>query len=161
MQRAIVDAAADVLDAAAAAASLRARAAGPARDAKVWEKAAAQGWFGLAVPEDAGGLGLGAGELALIHHELGRTLTPGPYLGTTLAAIVGRDGGITRPVGILVGDGDASIGARVRGTFRTDDREDAGAWLALSPPGPRCSRRGRWLWSRRRTAWIPPVGMLR
>ncbi|WP_019875912.1 acyl-CoA dehydrogenase family protein [Sporichthya polymorpha] len=141
VQRAIVDAAVDLLDPAAAAAALRARADGPVRDAGVWEKAAAQGWFGLAVPEEAGGLGLGAGELALLHRELGRTLTAGPYLGTTVAATLFPSaeliGGL--PVGVLVADGVAdapsALGPRVTGTFRTDDREDAAAWLVLSPTG--------------------------
>jgi alkylation response protein AidB-like acyl-CoA dehydrogenase len=136
LQRAIVDAAADLLDPVAAAASLRTRASGPVRDLKVWEKAAAQGWFGLTVPEDAGGLGLGTGELALIHHGLGRTLTAGPYLGTTVAATVAHaarspllaDLLAGLPAGLLVADGSS-------GEFRTDDREDAQAWLALSPTG--------------------------
>ncbi|GAA0616863.1 hypothetical protein GCM10009547_18720 [Sporichthya brevicatena] len=137
VQRAIVDAAVDLLDPAAGAAALRSRGDGPVRDAGVWEKAADQGWFGLALPEDAGGLGLGAGELALLHRELGRTLTAGPYLGTTVAATLFPSpeliGG--RPVGVLIADGPSEVGPRVTGTFRTDDREDAAAWLALSPTG--------------------------
>lgn len=134
LQRAIVDAATDLLDPVAAAASLRTRADGPVRDLGVWDKATAQGWFGLAIPEDAGGLGLGTGELVLIHHALGRTLTAGPYLGTTVAATVAHATGSPLlaevmaglPVGILTTDGPS-------GWFRTVDREDARAWLVLSP----------------------------
>lgn len=144
LQRAIVDAAADLLDPVGAAAALRARGPGPVRDAGVWEKAAAQGWFGLSVAEEAGGLGLGTGELALVHVGLGRTLTPGPYLGTTVAATVAEAAGSALlaevvaglPVGVLVADDpSAPVAGRVSGTFRTDDREDGQAWLVLSPAG--------------------------
>jgi alkylation response protein AidB-like acyl-CoA dehydrogenase len=40
------------------------------------------GWPALAVPEAAGGLGLGPIELALLAEELGRALTPGPLFAT-------------------------------------------------------------------------------
>lgn len=40
------------------------------------------GWPALAVPTDAGGLGLGAIELALLAEELGRALAPGPLFAT-------------------------------------------------------------------------------
>lgn len=40
------------------------------------------GWAALNVPEDAGGLGLGPIEVALVAEELGRALTPGPLFAT-------------------------------------------------------------------------------
>lgn len=40
------------------------------------------GWPALTVPEAAGGLGLGAVELALVAEELGRALAPGPLFST-------------------------------------------------------------------------------
>jgi alkylation response protein AidB-like acyl-CoA dehydrogenase len=40
------------------------------------------GWPALAVPADAGGLGLGAIEIALLAEELGRALAPGPLFAT-------------------------------------------------------------------------------
>src|SRR6476646_1865852 len=40
------------------------------------------GWLALAVPTDAGGLGLGPIELALLAEELGRALAPGPLFAT-------------------------------------------------------------------------------
>src|SRR5207245_859771 len=40
------------------------------------------GWPALTVPEGAGGLGMGAVELAVVVEELGRVLAPGPYLPT-------------------------------------------------------------------------------
>jgi alkylation response protein AidB-like acyl-CoA dehydrogenase len=57
----------------------------PALDA-LWAKFAALGWFGLAVPEEYGGLGLGLSHLAQLFEELGQFLTPLPVMTTLLAA---------------------------------------------------------------------------
>lgn len=54
--------------------------------AELWAKIAEQGWLGLMVPEQHGGLGLGVQELAVVAEELGRALFPGPFLSTVLAA---------------------------------------------------------------------------
>jgi alkylation response protein AidB-like acyl-CoA dehydrogenase len=59
---------------------------GPVVDPKLWRLAADQGWFGLGLPEAAGGAGLGLPEQTLVFRELGRHLSAGPYLGTLLAA---------------------------------------------------------------------------
>lgn len=53
---------------------------------ELWEKIAAQGWLGIIVPEENGGLGLGVTELAVITEEMGRNLLPGPFLSSVLAA---------------------------------------------------------------------------
>jgi alkylation response protein AidB-like acyl-CoA dehydrogenase len=58
----------------------------PPVDAALWREAGTLGWFGLGVPEDAGGAGYGLPEAMLLFVELGRALAPGPWLGTTLAA---------------------------------------------------------------------------
>lgn len=49
----------------------------------VWESMVELGWPALTVPEDLGGLGLGPVELALVLEEMGRVVTPGPFLATT------------------------------------------------------------------------------
>lgn len=49
--------------------------------------AQALGWTALTVPESAGGLGLGAAELAVVAEEWGRALAPGPLL-VTLSQLV-------------------------------------------------------------------------
>jgi alkylation response protein AidB-like acyl-CoA dehydrogenase len=54
------------------------------RDAHL--KLAAWGWFGVGVPEDRNGLGLGVVEEALLHFEAGRYLLSPSVLATTLAA---------------------------------------------------------------------------
>lgn len=39
-------------------------------------------WFGLSVPEHAGGMGLGLTEAGIVAQELGRTVAPGPFVAT-------------------------------------------------------------------------------
>lgn len=48
----------------------------------LWPRMVELGWPALTVSERAGGLGLGAVELALVAEELGRALAPGPLLAT-------------------------------------------------------------------------------
>ncbi len=49
---------------------------------ELWSRMVELGWPALTVPESAGGLGLGAVELAVVVEELGRVVAPGPYLPT-------------------------------------------------------------------------------
>ncbi len=58
----------------------------PGIDEALWREAGGLGWFGLGLPEAAGGAGYGAAEEMLLFVELGRGLTPGPWLGTVVAA---------------------------------------------------------------------------
>ena len=44
------------------------------------------GWAGILVPQDYGGLGLGHVEAGVVAEELGRTLTPSPFLSTAVLA---------------------------------------------------------------------------
>ena len=52
----------------------------------LWSQLADLGWFGLQIPEEWGGSGLGPLDLALLQEELGRSLCPIPFTST---AIVG------------------------------------------------------------------------
>ena len=64
-----------------------------AHDEKLWQSIADQGWTGLIVPEEHGGLGLGLVELAVVSEEMGRACLPGAFLSTlTAAALVERAG---------------------------------------------------------------------
>ncbi|MCO6006471.1 acyl-CoA/acyl-ACP dehydrogenase [Actinoallomurus purpureus] len=80
-----------------------------AHDAALWRRLAGElGLTGLAVPEEHGGAGCGLGELAVVCEELGRALTPVPYLATAvLAAHAVRDGHL------LAGIADGSLIATV------------------------------------------------
>ena len=62
-----------------------------------WDDVAALGWLGLHVPEEHGGSGYGIEELAVVVEQLGRTVTPGPFVPTALAITVGVSGGSTQP----------------------------------------------------------------
>ncbi len=57
-------------------------------DEKLWEAIADQGWTGLIVPEEFGGLGLGIVELAVVAEEMGRAMLPSPFISTVWAAAV-------------------------------------------------------------------------
>lgn len=52
----------------------------------LWKQFAELGLTGICIPEEKGGLGLGAIEAALVLEEIGRNLTPSPFLMT---AVVG------------------------------------------------------------------------
>ncbi len=51
-------------------------------DASLWKAIAEQGWLGVAIPEEHGGLGLGRLELCVLAEELGRALAPAPFSST-------------------------------------------------------------------------------
>jgi alkylation response protein AidB-like acyl-CoA dehydrogenase len=50
----------------------------------LWKQFAELGLTGICIPEDKGGLGLGAVEAALVLEEIGRNLTPSPFLSTSV-----------------------------------------------------------------------------
>ena len=53
---------------------------------ELWSAVADQGWLGIHLTEEVGGLGLGTVDLAVISEEMGRACFPGPFLGTVWAA---------------------------------------------------------------------------
>jgi alkylation response protein AidB-like acyl-CoA dehydrogenase len=53
-----------------------------------WSDMAELGWMGLHVPELHGGSGFGLGELVVVIEELGRAITPGPFVPTVIASAV-------------------------------------------------------------------------
>lgn len=52
----------------------------------LWKQFGELGFTGIFIPERHGGLGLGASEAALVLEEIGRNLTPSPFLITAVAA---------------------------------------------------------------------------
>lgn len=52
----------------------------------LWKQFAELGLTGICIPDDQGGLGLGAVEAALVLEEIGRNLTPSPFLTTAVVA---------------------------------------------------------------------------
>jgi acyl-CoA dehydrogenase len=53
----------------------------------LWKEFADHGWAGILVPETYGGLGLGYIEAGIVMEELGHTLTPSPFLSTSVVAV--------------------------------------------------------------------------
>ena len=59
---------------------------GGAFDVDLWQSMADQGWIGLHLPEQVGGLDLTVIELAVVAEQLGEGCVPGPFLCTNWAA---------------------------------------------------------------------------
>jgi len=53
---------------------------------QLWKQFGELGLTGICIPEDQGGLGLGATEAALVLEEIGKNLTPSPFLTTAVVA---------------------------------------------------------------------------
>lgn len=83
---------ADVSDSAAVR---KAMASERGYDESVWQRIASElGWCGIAVPEEHGGLGLGAVEIALVQEQIGRRLLCAPFFSTVcLAANILKEAG--------------------------------------------------------------------
>jgi alkylation response protein AidB-like acyl-CoA dehydrogenase len=77
-------------------------------DEKLWARLCALGVAGLTIPEEHGGLGASFLETRVVLAELGRGLTPGPLLGSVLAAEAVLSTGAD-PDGLLPGIADGSV----------------------------------------------------
>ncbi|RYE02564.1 MAG: acyl-CoA dehydrogenase [Sphingomonadales bacterium] len=53
----------------------------------LWKQFAEMGLTGILIPESAGGLGLGHVEAGVVLEEIGRNLSPSPFLSTAVAAV--------------------------------------------------------------------------
>src|SRR5436190_11802073 len=86
-QRALQNAAADLLGSMATSEQVRASAAKEeAFDAALWKAMVDQGWTGVELPEEQGGLGLGMVEAAVLAEQVGAHVAPAPFLENLLAA---------------------------------------------------------------------------
>lgn len=59
---------------------------------ELWKQFAELGLTGILIPEHQGGAGLGAVEAGLVLEEIGRNLTPSPFLMTSVAAVRALEG---------------------------------------------------------------------
>ncbi|MBO9711972.1 acyl-CoA dehydrogenase family protein [Sphingomonas sp.] len=85
-------------------------ATGFSRD--LWREFAAMGFTGILIPEAEGGLGLGHVEAGVVLEEIGRNLSPSPFLATAVAAVAALDRSAARErwyPGILAGESVAAI----------------------------------------------------
>lgn len=65
-------------------------ATGFSRD--LWKQFAEMGFTGILIGEDQGGLGLGHVEAGIVLEEIGRNLSPSPFLSTAVAAVKALEG---------------------------------------------------------------------
>jgi alkylation response protein AidB-like acyl-CoA dehydrogenase len=99
-----------------------------------WAKIAQMGWAGLMIPEEFGGAGLGCIDLIMIVEELGRTLTPSPFLGTllgTLAVMKGGDGALQTRILPQVAAGEIALALAAA---EADGREDGSDLETVAKP---------------------------
>lgn len=94
---------------------------GPGYDQDLWQQLAAQlGLPGLAIPEAYGGVGCGTAELVLACEETGRSLLPGPLIGTSVLAapLVAALGTEAQRAALLprIADGSLTAALAVPGT---------------------------------------------
>ncbi len=78
----------------------------------LWKQFAELGFTGILVPETDGGLGLGHVEAGLVLEEIGRNLSPSPFLSSAVAAVEALKGSAARDrwyPGIVAGDTVAAL----------------------------------------------------
>ncbi len=79
---------------------------------EVWRSFAEMGFTGILVPESDGGLGLGHVEAGVVLEEIGRNLSPSPFLATAVAAVEALKGSANATrwfPGIVAGDVVAAL----------------------------------------------------
>ncbi len=109
----------------------------------VWRQAGDLGFFGLGLSEDRGGSGFSLTEEMIVFNEVGRTLVPGPWLGSVLAAHSLNDDALRAqvlsgetPCAIVVAESEDSVtvadGRITVSIGRASDVEFASALLLFS-----------------------------
>ena len=83
----------------------------PWYDEAAWQEMRSLGWHLLAVPESAGGVGLGLVAAVAIQEEIGRAACPTPLTGTLQATFLLREAGLRREAGA-----DAALAKIAEGT---------------------------------------------
>ncbi|WP_392544243.1 acyl-CoA dehydrogenase family protein [Oryzobacter telluris] len=87
-------------------------------DDATWAQVCSQGWLGVGLPTEVGGLGLGVMEEALLFREVGRHVVPGPLVGGVVGArIAVLSGGLDLAADIVSGHTRVGVCA---GTFVVD-----------------------------------------
>lgn len=81
-------------------------------DRGLWKQFAEMGFTGILIGEQAGGLGLGHVEAGVVLEEIGRNLSPSPFLTTAVGAVAALEGSAQAErwyPGILAGDSVAAL----------------------------------------------------
>jgi alkylation response protein AidB-like acyl-CoA dehydrogenase len=99
-----------------------------------WGDIAELGWLGLHLPEQYGGSGFGLSELVVVVEELGRALTPGPFVPTVIAsAVIDAAGSDDVAAKLLPGlaDGSVCAGVALEADITVRDGQAAGTAPAV------------------------------
>ncbi len=99
-----------------------------------WGDLASLGWLGLHLPEARGGSGFGLPELVVVVEELGRAVTPGPFVPTVIAgAVINEVGSDDLSARLLPGLADGSVlgGVGVTSDITVRDGRAAGTAPAV------------------------------
>jgi alkylation response protein AidB-like acyl-CoA dehydrogenase len=87
----------------------------------LWKTFAEMGFTGILIGEDQGGLGLGHVEAGIVLEEIGRNLSPSPFLATAVAAVEALKGSAQAAKwypGILAGETVAALAIDEQAKFR-------------------------------------------
>jgi len=87
----------------------------------LWKSFAEMGFTGILIGEDQGGLGLGHVEAGVVLEEIGRNLSPSPFLATAVAAVEALQGSALADQfypGILAGETVAALAIDEQAKFR-------------------------------------------
>ncbi len=98
-----------------------------------WNDLASLGWLGLHLPEDKGGSGFGLPELVVVTEELGRAVTPGPFVPTVIASAVDRRGGLRCAGGAPPARAGRRLGPRRRSRSTSDITVSDGKAAGTAP----------------------------
>jgi alkylation response protein AidB-like acyl-CoA dehydrogenase len=107
-------------------------------DSEQWVTAAEFGWFGLAIPEEEGGIGLSVVEEALLFAQFGKQLLSPGFMGAALAAKVATlSGNAELAQKIITGELSVAIARQTTpaGEMILVDGENAALQLVLSAQG--------------------------
>jgi alkylation response protein AidB-like acyl-CoA dehydrogenase len=133
-QAALQSAARDLLDGHASSDRVRKHlASGDPVDEALWAAMVEQGWLGVAVPEDEGGLGLGWVEAAVLLEEAGRHVAPVPLLGALLALSALR--GSPWAAALVAGEQRGCVVWSARDDALVAARDGSG-WVLTGRPDP-------------------------
>ena len=93
-----------------------------ANDDELWQAMVDQGWTGLVIPEEYGGLGAGLLDLAVVCEEMGRACLPGPFQATVFSsALIDRAASSEQKANYLEAIASGSMKATVAQLEETAD----------------------------------------
>ena len=134
-QRGLAESVSQLLRRRDARAAARALLEAPAEERPaLWSDLVDMGLPGIHVPEEHGGAGGGMEELVVAIEQLGRAMTPGPFVPTVIASAVlaAADDDAARKTWLAgLADGSLTAGVAIEGDVRVSDGKATGAVVAL------------------------------